>query len=40
MSDKANSLPITASNTYNYLIFGLLLVTAGSVFVLIRRKRV
>ena len=40
VSDKANSLPITASNTYNYLILGLLLVTAGSVFVLIRRKRV
>ncbi len=37
--EKANTLPVTASNLYNFLILGCLLITAG-VLLSVRRKKV
>jgi LPXTG-motif cell wall-anchored protein len=37
-SSNDNSLPDTATNSYNYLILGALLVAAGTLF-FYRRKR-
>nr|WP_239584518.1 LPXTG cell wall anchor domain-containing protein [Aquibacillus albus] len=38
-ADEEHQLPNTATNTFNYLLAGLILIIAGTIFFIMNRRR-